>query len=368
MLQIEYCRKRQSRLLELLRDRKLDAILVGLRHHAYYFSAHFPFWQHEGAFLLFADGESNLIAANCIPGRAAADEILPFEAHYSYTLRQEQPRIVAETASNALKKRSVKTLGVDTSQVTAQRVLSGDFSCVPIDEDLWQLRRRKDPDELELMETAIRCSLAMHARAREIVRPGISEVEVFGELHTAAVEAAGEPLTALLGNDYQCGTMGGPPRGGHIAQPGEIYILDVGPAYRGYFADNTRSISVDGNPSPGQTKVWEAIAESFRILEAMAKPGARCRDLHRTLMDYLQDSTGLKLVHHLGHGVGLQPHEYPHLNPKWDDVLMEGEIFTYEPGLYSPELAGGMRIENQYLVTSEGVINLVDIPIGLTFT
>ena len=55
MLRIEQSKTRQSRLLEILADRKLDAIAVGLRHHAYYFSAHLPFWQHEGAFVLFAD-------------------------------------------------------------------------------------------------------------------------------------------------------------------------------------------------------------------------------------------------------------------------------------------------------------------------
>jgi Xaa-Pro aminopeptidase len=63
--------------------------------------------------------------------------------------------------------------------------------------------------------------------------------------------------------------------------------------------------------------------------------------------------------------VGLEPHEAPHLNPKWDDVLMEGEVFTAEPGLYAPELRAGMRIENQYLVTAAGVENLTPFPTTL---
>ena len=69
--------------------------------------------------------------------------------------------------------------------------------------------------------------------------------------------------------------------------------------------------------------------------------------------------------HHLGHGVGLQPHEYPHLNPKWDDVLMEGEIFTAEPGQYSDELKAGIRLENDYLVTKDGVESLFKFPLEL---
>ena len=72
-----------------------------------------------------------------------------------------------------------------------------------------------------------------------------------------------------------------------------------------------------------------------------------------------------KFPHHLGHGVGLQPHEYPHLNPKWDDVLLEGETFTAEPGLYGPQLNGGIRLENLYHVTATGVENLIAAPLEL---
>ncbi len=71
------------------------------------------------------------------------------------------------------------------------------------------------------------------------------------------------------------------------------------------------------------------------------------------------------MPHHLGHGVGLQPHEFPHLNLKWDDVLLEGEVFTAEPAQYAAELHAGIRIENQYLVTASGVENLVGFPMDL---
>ena len=97
----------------------------------------------------------------------------------------------------------------------------------------------------------------------------------------------------------------------------------------------------------------------------MAKPGVRCRDVFAAVDEHYKSRTGNGLPHHLGHGVGLQPHEFPHLNPKWDDVLMPGEVFTVEPGLYAPELRAGMRIENQYLVTDAGVENLTPFPLEL---
>ncbi len=112
-------------------------------------------------------------------------------------------------------------------------------------------------------------------------------------------------------------------------------------------------------------KAWIAINGVFPIIKRMAKPGARCREIYSAVDAHLVKEFGSALSHHLGHGVGLQPHEFPHLNLNWDDVLMEGEIFTAEPGLYGPQLNGGIRLENQYLVTKDGVENLLNIPLEL---
>src|SRR5207248_7100847 len=115
-----------------------------------------------------------------------------------------------------------------------------------------------------------------------------------------------------------------------------------------------------------QLKAWDAIAASFPLIERMARPGVRCREIFDAVDEHLKSKAGRGLRHHLGHGIGLQPHEYPHLNPQWDDTLMEGDVFAAEPGLYGPELAGGIRIENNYLVTRNGVRRLLNFPMELT--
>lgn len=365
MLQPSHSRQRQRRLLEVMIDRKLDAIVVGARHHVYYLSAMLTSWLHESAFVLFADGRSWLAAPNQAPSSSAADEVVTFEANWVSTLRQEQPMVVAGKVITALSKHHVGRIGVDASAVTSQVGLDVDAEAEPIDEDLWQLRRRKDPDELDLIRRAIACTEAMYARAKEIIEPGVPELKVFSELQAAAVETAGEPLSALLGNDYACGVPGGPPRAGRTAQAGELYILDLGPAYRGYFADNCRAFAVDGKPTDAQLKTYEALSSALALVERLARPGARCQDIYEAVTEHIHAELGVHMTHHLGHGIGLQPHEYPHLNPRWDDTLIEGEIFTAEPGIYGPELRGGIRLENDYLVTSGGVENLVKVPLGL---
>jgi Xaa-Pro aminopeptidase len=365
MLDPKHCRQRQQRLLKHLSEMRLDAIVVALPHHVQYFTAHFTGPQHQSAFILFADGRTWLASANSPAHNAAADQAVSYEANWLGTARQEQPAVVAQLVNDELKSRKATHVGIDASATTSQLILQSETEFVAIDPLLWQLRRAKDADELILMKQVIRATEAMYARAKQIIEPGIDELRIYNELHAAAVQSNGEPMTALLGNDFRCGAGGGPPRKDHKAKAGELYILDLGPSYRGYFADNSRVFAVDRKPTDAQMKAWHAVVGTFAIVEKMAKPGVRCRAIWDAVDAHFKQNFDHGLPHHLGHGVGLQPHEFPHLNSKWDDVLIEGEIFTCEPGVYSEKLAAGMRIENQYLVTKNGVENLVDFPLEL---
>jgi Xaa-Pro dipeptidase len=365
MLDPVQSRGRQKRLLDAMAKQKLDAVVVGDSPHVYYFSAFRPIWLHFSAFVLFADGRSWMTTGNKPAENAAADEAIAYESNWLATLRQEQPSVVAEQVAEVLKTRTAKRVGIDASAVTSQVELQSDSEFRSIDPILGQLRRRKDADELQLLRKATACADAMYRKAKEIIRSGVQEVDVYAELNAAAIREAGEPMAAILGNDYVCGGGGGPPRAGRACKAGELYIIDVGPCYRGYFADACRTYAVDGHSTDAQAAAAEAVIEALKIVEHMAKPGARCREIYDAVVEHLNDRQGARFPHHLGHGIGLQPHEYPHLNPKWDDTLMEGEVFTAEPGLYAPALAGGIRIENDYVVTSSGVENLIHSPLEL---
>ncbi len=101
------------------------------------------------------------------------------------------------------------------------------------------------------------------------------------------------------------------------------------------------------------------------MIERTVKPGVRCRTIFDAAQAILDEYRPGCFDHHLGHGIGLYPHEAPHLNPKWDDTFEVGDVFTAEPGLYGPELRAGIRLENDYLVTANGVKLLSDFPLGL---
>lgn len=364
MLEPKLCRQRQERLAKVMSEMKLEAVVIGDPQHVYYFTGHLPHWLHQAGFLMLESGQTIAWTAN-EPLEAVASKVEPFEANSFATLRLDQPAQVATKILTELRSRAVKQIGVDVSQVTAQIACRFDGKPHSVQGPLWQMRRAKDRDEIALIQKAIHCTEKMYARARQIIEPGVDELHVYNQLHETAVNEAGETLSARLGNDFTSGGGGGPPRKGRLAKKGEIYILDLGPAYRGYFADNCRAFSVDRKPTDAQLKAQQAIVGALGIVEKMARPGVKCRDIFNAANAHLKASYGQELVHHLGHGIGLNPHEFPHLNPKWDDTLIEGDIFAAEPGLYGKELAGGIRIENNYVVLKDGVKNLLNAPMDL---
>jgi Xaa-Pro dipeptidase len=357
------CRSRQQRLLAEMQKLSLDWVILTRGESVQWLTGAYVGPQFTPAAAINFTGTVTLV----LPSRkkeipVAADEVLTYEEKWHSTLRDEQ-----RPASNAVLIKALPNLpsrvGGEWSQLGPDLLSACDGLVVNIEPDIFRLRRRKDPDELRMMQRANDANRRMYQVAREIVRPGVNELEVFNALHSAAVIELGEPLT-YIGQDFRSNARGGPPRNRNI-EAGELYILDLGVGFRGYYSDNARTLAVGGDPSPKQVTAWERVCEVFPLLESFVKPGASCRQLFEEVQALLDKSSPWVFNHHLGHGVGLAPHEGPHLNPHWDDTFAEGDFFTAEPGLYHEELRTGLRLEENYVVTSDGVEKLTDYPLGL---
>lgn len=361
----EYPRGRQQRLLAEMQQLKLDLVIVQTIDHVYWLTgARYP-WTMSPVAALRADGYLTLVAPLKPILENAADEVVTYEAQWHSTLRSDQRQAASVALLNALgNKAGLKRIGVEYSCFTGHlAALPGER--VDIEPALFRLRRRKDADELARIKKAIAGTEKMYTLARQIIEPGITEIEVFNRLQAAAVEEYGEILTGT-GNDYQCGARGGSPRNGRKAKDGELYILDLGPAYRGYFSDNCRAIAVNRKPTDQQQTAWSYVMKVFQHVEATIKPGKNCQELFHEAQAILNEAPIGVFNHHLGHGIGLNPHEAPHLNPRWNDTFEVGDVFTCEPGLYDePLLHAGLRLENDYVVTATGVENLSPFPMEL---
>lgn len=363
-IDVTACRGRQRRLQQVMQRRQIDMVIVTTIEHVQWVAGPRFGWVHSPVLALSIDGHATLVCPNKVVEVAAVDEMVTYEAQWHSTLRNDQRQASSLALLDALATRSRPSrVGIEFSVCGSFLTDRLDCQLVDVEPDLFRLRRRKDTDELARLRKAIEGTGKMYERARAIIGPGVCELEVFNQLQAVAVDFFGEMLTGT-GNDFQCAARGGPPRR-RAAGAGELYILDLGPAFRGYFADNARTLAVT-EPTDQQQLAWEYITRVLHHVQQNVKPGLRAKQLFQEAQEILDACPVGQFNHHLGHGIGLFPHEAPHLNPCWDDTFEVGDVFTAEPGLYdAARLNAGIRLENDYLVTDDGVELLSDFPLEL---
>ena len=355
-LTAEGCCGRQKQLVAILQEKNLDGALISERAHVYYFTGWLCSPHHSSALLLNNEGKATLVTAGESEG-LAIDEHLHYDADRLFTMHCLQHETVAATLKPAI---PAGRYGADLGGGIACIAAQGGDHVVDLSPEVLRLRKTKWPDEVDAIRDAIRLTNVMYETALEIVRPGADEVRVYAELLSETTRAAGEFLE-VFGNDFQANSFGGPPRRRRM-EAGELYILDSGPRLHGYSADNCRTFAVDGSPTDAQMKAWARIDSLFAILEEAIRPGVDPKDLFQLANEYFRWEGFPGIIHHLGHGIGLRPHESPELNPNYDAIFEEGDVITMEPGLYSEELNAGIRLEENYLVTADGVEKLTSFP------
>jgi Xaa-Pro aminopeptidase len=241
---------------------------------------------------------------------------------------------------------------------------TGTTEWTAIDAMLHTLERAKDPDELALIRTAIRCDLAAYDAVQKVITPGINELEVLAVGAAAAQAAAGERVTHDGGYGLGDGGMGSD----RSIQAGEMYVIDAWSNYRGYWADLCRVFSVDNKPTDVQQSVYDHVLKTHRTVAKTFKPGVRGTEISRQVDQMLREHPVLRetgLIHHAGHGCGLRAHMEPDLNAMREGILAEGDVICFEPGGYSEKDGVNVRIEDMYLITRDGAENLTNYPCSL---
>jgi Xaa-Pro aminopeptidase len=161
---------------------------------------------------------------------------------------------------------------------------------------------------------------------------------------------------------------------GPIAR-GEAIVIDIFPRSKksGFFADMTRTVCIGEPNNPKLKEMFKAVVDAQKLAESIMRPGTPCKNLHeaaaKLFREHGYETSGKGslftyaegFVHSIGHGVGQEVHEAPHLSPKSVEVLMEGDVITNEPGLYYKGI-GGIRMEDMLLITPDGSRNLTKSP------
>lgn len=259
----------------------------------------------------------------------------------------------------------------DTPAHTLAARLQQRYPAVAIEEihgDMAAMRAIKSEEELALMRkaqhTTCNAILAMLRHAK----PEMNERELEGAFDfslkqqgvrdhafTSIVAGGGRATTLHYDNNDQ------------TVHDGEMVLIDLGSAEGNYCADISRTFPINGKFSDRQMQLYNTVLDAQRIVMANAKPGMTTQQLNQMVVDYYEsrlDDLGLRkdgkgvrdyYYHGVSHSLGLDTHD---ICTERERTLQPGMVITVEPGLYIEEEGIGIRIENDVLITEDGIIDL----------
>jgi Xaa-Pro aminopeptidase len=342
---------RIEKLKEKMQSLNLDAFLFTNRNNIFYFSG----YSGEGMLLVKESG-------------------LTIITDFRYVVQAgiEAPQCgVAEIGSQSYAKvladllSGVSKAGFEEDEITVAEFAdikseSKDCEFVPTKSVGINIRMIKEADEIALLQHAADATQDALFKAYETAAFGMSEEALCAELEYYLRKKYGAtPSFDFIIASGENGSMPHAVTGSRKFTAGDMITLDFGAKIARYNSDMTRTFSM-GKPGKKMSDIYKMVQEAQTAAQSALAPGKICRDIDKIARDIIDSyGYGQYFGHGTGHGVGLNIHEEPRLNPKSETVLCEGMVVTVEPGIYIPGL-GGVRIENTCYITKDGYVPFFD--------
>lgn len=357
---MEVFSQRRTKFIARLKDKQIEAALIMNPSSIYYLTGLFsnPHERFLGLFL-FSDGDSAMIVPALEHDVAAT--YLDRISSYSDS---EGPVAAIQQLFNEHK---VKKLGVEKEFISLERAellkeIIPDIVFHSISEELHRMRSIKDHQEIEYLRHAAQIVDEVVREGISRVRRGMTERELANELEWIA-KKLGSPSMSFA-TTVLSGAKSAAPHGKPDDAPileNEYLLLDLGVIYKGYCSDITRTFMV-GEGTKKHQEIYELVLTANQRAIENTRPGVTLAQLDLTARQVIsQSGYGSYFTHRLGHGLGLEIHEYPSVHSENHDDVQTGLVFTIEPGIYLPGF-GGVRIEDDVLVTADGVEVLTQYP------
>ncbi len=340
---------RLQKLRQKLADEEVDAFFISQPENRYYLSG----FDGSDGFLLITP-QNTILATDFRYIEQAKRQAPDYEIfQITNNIADWFPRLIAEL--------SLKKLGFEAGHITfalyqqlsdALNKAKSQLKLTPVDRLVESLRAIKEPEEIELITKASAIADSAFEYIEGIIHIGMSEKEVAWEIEKFMREQGSETIP------FEIIVASGPNSALPHAQPsehaicsGEPIVIDIGARIGGYGSDLTRTIYL-GSHDDAFNKVYDTVLRAQLAAIATIKEGmtgGEADNLARKVIK--QAGYGKAFGHALGHGVGLAPHELPRLGPNSKERLVNGMVFTIEPGVY---LAGwgGVRIEDTVVMES----------------
>lgn len=231
--------------------------------------------------------------------------------------------------------------------------ITGASELIDVGGEVRRMRLVKRADEVEKIQRAAAITDAAGELVLSRLRPGMSELDIALMMGSAIGERGG---TLAFGTLVQSGPNSAMPHAtpsGRKLEQGDFVLLDFGAALDGYMSDSTR-MAVVGEPSPKQREIFDTVLRAHDAAIDAVRSGVTTGDVDAAARRVIEDAGyGPQFFHRIGHGLGMEAHEDPSLDPGSTNLLQTGMVFTIEPGIYV-EGFGGVRIEDDVVVEESG--------------
>ncbi len=346
--------------LERLRDKftegELDAFFVSSSENRRYLSG----FSGSAGFLIISK-DAAVLATDFRYVEQAAQQSPDFRVHRISGGMTWLPELFAELG--------VKRVGFESGDLTVaahqaiinilkEDAAAKDVSMISTSQFIDPLRMVKEPEELALITRAMEISDHAFKVVTPTIEVGDTEQSVAWKMEVAMREAGAEALA------FETIVASGPNSAKPHHHPsdrkiksGEPIVIDFGARYEGYNSDMTRTICL-GEPDETFRIVYDTVLAAQMTASATVLPTMTSGEADGIARDIIEHAGyGEQFGHSLGHGIGLAVHEYPRVGPRSDDPLVDGTVFTIEPGIYIPGW-GGVRIEDTVIMEGGRVRSL----------
>lgn len=349
----EIINSRVEKLRALMADKKLDAFILIVDERANSESCHYiSGFRGSSAGLIISGNESHIIT----DGRylTQVKEQSPFKAVIQSEL--SVPAYIAK----AINESEYKRVGFEAEKIS-QATFTKYFAPVKAEwidssDMLKTLRRTKDESEIALIRKAGLIARMAYGEVLKLVKAGMTEIEfdikLMEKLKLMGAEKGWAHDDFIVASGVRSAMCHAPATMKKFSR-GETVTVDYGAMTEGYMSDITRNFAI-GHADSKAHEINAVLLKAHHDAAKALRPGISGAEVDSIARKVIADSGyGKNFLHGLGHGLGLEVHESPRLSPTSKDILQAGDVVTVEPGIYI-EGWGGLRIEDDYLITEDG--------------
>lgn len=327
--------------------KNLDAILISSRANIVYLTSYSGFYETEReCFLLITKNRQYIITDQRYSGSIKRD-VKDFSL-----IETGANNFISKNAKELFKKEGIKILGFEADNITVSEYTKLRKFAKLKSIDLSNLRIIKTGKEIENIKKACGIGDLAFDFILDKLKTGVSEKEIANEMEqfikSKNTDISFSPLVAFGKN----AAIPHHKSGNNKLKSNTIVLLDFGVKVNNYCSDMSRTVFV-GIATTEFKRIHQTVLEAQTKAIKSIKANMKASRIDKVARDYIVKQGYPNIIHSVGHGIGIEVHESPHLSPNSKDVIKQGMVFSVEPGIYIPSY-GGVRIEDLVLVTYNG--------------